>query len=415
MAHKFKILMVIAVFYPYTGGAEKQAAKLALELIKNNVGVTVITGRWNNLLKKKEELNGIRILRNRTNLIIPRKDSLDTGISFFRPHDGKGLRSLLHKIYVRLCVYFYQFSLLIYLLCHGKEHDVIHVHQVLYPAFISTLAAAIIKKPVIAKVGSSGSNSDINQIKKFPEGKCQLKYILKHLDRLVCTSSNMTEEFIEAGMDGRKIVLIRNGVSTDDFDRSYRDYRRLAYLGRFINSKDIPTLLSAFSRLLKKYTDLKLTLIGDGPERENITHLVKKLGLQNNIIMTGMVRDPASILKKNDIFIFPSLIEGLSNSLIEAMSLKLPCIVTNIPGNVEVLGESRKAYDIGRGDFMESGSGIMVNTGDIEAIERAALYLIENTDARQRLGDNAYQRIKQEFDIRNVAESYIRLYEEATA
>ena len=63
---KIRIFMVIAVFHPYIGGAEKQAEKLASELIKNNIDVTMITGRWSNLLKKHEELDGIKIVRNLT-------------------------------------------------------------------------------------------------------------------------------------------------------------------------------------------------------------------------------------------------------------------------------------------------------------------------------------------------------------
>jgi glycosyltransferase involved in cell wall biosynthesis len=409
MDHKFKILMVIAVFYPYTGGAEKQAEKLSGELMKKGLDITVITGRWSNLIRKREEFNGIKIIRNLTNLLLPKKSTLNTDISFFKPYDKKGLRTFLKKIFVRCCVYLYQLSLFIFLILHGKKYDVIHVHQVLYPAFISTLAASIIKKPVIAKVGSSGSNSDINQIKKFPEGKLQLKYTLKHLTRLICTSSSMIDEFANEGMDKKKMVLIRNGVSAKDFQRSYTDYRRLVYLGRFIKSKDIPTLLSAFSRLLKKYTDLKLTLIGDGPERENITYLVKKLGLQNNIIMTGMVRDPASILKKNDIFIFPSLIEGLSNSLIEAMSLKLPCIVTGIEGNREVMAAGKVGFT---DDFLETKNGILFKKKDVKGLVKGLEHMIEDKSLRAKLGENGFLRVKREFSLDKIAEKYIRLYEE---
>jgi glycosyltransferase involved in cell wall biosynthesis len=412
MEHKFNILMIIAVFYPYTGGAEKQAERLALELNKKNIKVTVLTGRWDNRLEKAEELNGVRVLRNRTNLLIPKKNSLNADISFFRPPRKPGILGIFRKIYVRLCVYFYQITLLCYLLSHGRKYDVIHVHQILYPAFISTLASAIIKKPVIAKVGSSGINSDINQIKKFPEGRRQLRYILAHLTRLVCTSRKMEQEFSHEGMDGKKISLIRNGVRIEEFTRSYRSSKRLVYLGRLIKSKDIPSLIIAFSHLLKKYDNLRLTLIGDGPEKYNIIRLIKEYKMENNIKMTGMVKEPGEILKENDIFIFPSLVEGLSNSLIEAMSFKLPCIATNIHGNIEVIGRDAEAYNIARGDFMESEAGIMVNKGDTDAIVKAAGYLIENEDARKRLGENAYLRIKQEFDIKNITESYIMLYEE---
>ena|GEM_PF-495627 len=423
--------MVIAVFYPYTGGAEKQAQKLALELIAKNIGVTVITGRWCNILDKYEQLDGLNIVRNRTNFNFYPRGKLDVSASFFKENPEKcnswteAVKLIFSKISVRISVYIYQLTLLLYLSSKRKSYDIIHVHQVLYPAFISTLCAKIWKKPVIAKVGSSGFNSDINQIKKLPEGRLQLKYILKNIDRLVCTTGKMQEDFINEGMDKAGIRLIRNGVKTEDFKRQYEKCAGLVYLGRFIKSKDLNTLIIAFSKIIEAVSkggneinligQLKLTLIGDGPEKNNIVSLIKELGLQNHVILTGMVKNPAGLLKESDIFVFPSIIEGLSNSLIEALSLKLPCIATNIPGNIEVMGDGRKSYDIKRGGCLETRYGIFFNPSDVEGLVNALSYIIRNQDARKRIGENAYSRIKNEFDIRSIADNYIKLYEEVLA
>ena len=414
---KLRILMVIAVFYPYTGGAEKQAEKLASELINKNIDVTVVTGRWSNLLKRREELNGIKIMRNFANPVFLKKGKLNTDISFFKPYAGKDsklkpVKITFNKIFIRSCVYIYQFSLLFYLLSHRKNYDIVHVHQVLFPAFISTFAARMLKKPVIAKVGSSGLNSDINQIKKLAEGRFQLRYILKNLDRLVCTSSKMKIEFLSEGMKKDKIILIRNGVRTEDFNRSYKSCTGLVYLGRFIKSKDIETLINAFSLVAGTNKDLRLILIGDGPEKDNIISLIKKSGLKDNIIMTGMINDPGEILRKSDMFVFPSLIEGLSNSLIEAMSFKLPCIVSNIPGNVEVIGDNGSNYIIGNGSFAESRYGILFNPADVDGLVNSIEYLLKSMEARERIGENAYLKVKDEFDILKVADKYTGLYEE---
>ena len=195
--------MVIAVFYPYIGGSEKQAHKLATELVKKGIDVTIITGRWSNRLKKYENINGFKIIRNLTNFVFISRGQLNTSLSFFQSDiyrkDLKIKKVLVffRKVFIRISVYVYQFSLSLYILSHKKDYDIIHAHQVLYPAFISTLCARILKRPVIAKVGSSGFNSDINQIKKFPEGKYQLKYIFKNIDRIVCTSRQMKQEFIQ--------------------------------------------------------------------------------------------------------------------------------------------------------------------------------------------------------------------------
>jgi len=416
---KLKVLMVIAVFYPYTGGAEKQAQKLATELIKKNIDVTVVTGRWDNNLKKIERFNGFKIVRNFTNFDFRKKEKINTDKSFFysgslsRKSKLKSIKIILRKIFVRISVYIYQSSLLLYLLSNRKNYDVIHVHQILYPAFISTLCAKILKKPVIAKVGSSGFNSDINQIKKFPEGKLQLRYILKNIDKIICTSKIMREEFINEGTDKNKLVLIPNGVKIIEFNRSYRACNNFVTMGRFIKSKNIGTLIIAFSETIQTAEkNLKLILIGDGPEKNNIINLIKKLKLEGNIILTGMVDNPEEFLKESDLFVFPSLIEGLSNSLIEAMSCKLPCIVSNIPGNVEVIGEDDSSYIIKKGDFTITKYGVLFNPSDTEALISAIKYVIDNPGIRKKLAENAYNKVMNEYNIEVIADRYIKLYEE---
>jgi len=414
-----RVLMVIAVFYPYTGGAEKQAQKLASELIKKNIDVTIVTGRWNNNLKKVEEIGDLKVIRNFTNVDFREKDRINTDKSFF--YSGrldsksllKSIRIIFRKIFVRLSVYIYQLSLFFFLISNRRKYDVIHVHQVLYPTFISTLFAKTFKKPVIAKVGSSGFNSDINQIKKFPEGRMQLRYILKNIDRIICTSKIMIEEFIKEGVDKSKLILIRNGVKAQKFNRLYRNYENLATMGRFIKSKNIDTLINAFSIVIKADGKrLKLILIGDGPEKDNIVSLISKMGLKENITLTGMINNPEELLKKSDIFIFPSLIEGLSNSLIEAMSYKLPCIVSNIPGNVEVIGEDKSDYIIKKGDFEVTKYGILFNPRDADGLVNAIMYVMANPKVRREIGENGYNKIKREYNIEMIAERYIKLYKE---
>lgn len=416
---KLKILMVIAVFYPYTGGAEKQAQKLASELVKKGIDVTVVTGRWDNNLKKIEEFNGFKIIRNFTNFDFRKREKINTDKSFFYSGSISGKSTLksakiiLRKIFVRLSVYIYQASLFFFLLSHRKNCDMIHVHQVLYPAFISTLCACILRKPVIAKVGSSGFNSDINQIKRFPEGKMQLRYILKNISRIICTSSIMIEEFVKEGADEDKIVVIRNGVNVADFNRSYENFNILVTMGRFIKTKNIDTLINAFSNIIKNTDkELKLILIGDGPEKGNMLNLINNLGLQEKVILTGMVDNPEDFLKESDLFVFPSLIEGLSNSLIEAMSLKLPCIVSSIPGNIEVAGDNDSDYKIKEGEFKISKYGIFFNPSDTGGLVNAINYAKDNPEAREKLGENAYRKILTEYNIEEVADRYLELYRE---
>jgi glycosyltransferase involved in cell wall biosynthesis len=416
---KLKILMVSAAFYPYVGGAERQAQKLAAELKKKSIEISVVTGRWNKCLRKMEEIAGIRVYRNLATLGCAGKEKLNTGLGIFytdaanRKPNLKKIKIFLGKISYRLSIYIYQVSLFFFLLKHKNSYDIIHVHQVLYPAFVSVLAAKLLKKSVIAKVGNSGFNSDINQIKKFPEGKLQLRYILNNINKIVCTTTIMKEEFLNEGLCSDKITLIHNGVTTEDFSRTYRTCNNLVFVGRFIKNKNIITLVHAFSRIIAEINgDAKLLLIGDGPEKESIIKLISELGLGKIITLTGMVKNTEKYLKESDIFILPSLVEGLSNSLIEALSFKMPSIVSGIAGNIEVAGSKGQNYNIGKGSFIIAECGLLYSPEDIDGLVNSYKYLFQNEKVRQSIGENAFARIKSDFDIKAIAEKYIKLYEE---
>ncbi|MGZ5484804.1 MAG: glycosyltransferase family 4 protein, partial [Nitrososphaeraceae archaeon] len=318
-----------------------------------------------------------------------------------------------NKIFIRISIYIYQISLFIFLLGFRKNYDIINIHQVLYPAFISTLCAKLLKKPSIVKVGSSGFNSDINQIKKFSEGRFQLRFILRNIDKLVCTSSKMKEEFLAEGINRDKIALIPNGVNVSNFRRSFEDCSSLLYLGRFTKTKNIETLIFAFSKIILNInSNLRLILVGDGPERDNIVDLIKKHNLEKNILLAGFVDNPGDYLKKSDLFILPSLVEGLSNSLIEAMNYKLPCIVSNIPGNVEVIGENNLSYNIEKDNFIKTKYGILFNPTDIEGLFNSVKFMLENSDIRKELGESAIEKVIRDYDIKIIVDRYKKLYKE---
>jgi len=415
---KLKVLMVIAVFHPYIGGAEKQAYKLAVELMRKGIEVSVVTGRWNSNLKKIEKINGLKIYRNSVSLNFLNKEKLNTDAGIFdtvtleKNIKFRKIKIFLRKLFNRFRVYFYQLTLFSFLITHRKNYDIIHVHQVLYPAFISTLCGKILKKPVIAKVGNSGYNSDIKQIKEFPEGKLQLRYIFKHITKIICTTSAMEKEFYQEGLPEHKIVKIHNGVAVENFKRSYKNCNCILFIGRFIKNKNILILLHAFSVIINTINkDAKLMLVGDGPEREIIHNHINELRIAENTVLTGMVSNTEKYIKECDIFIMPSLVEGLSNSLVEAMSYSMPCIVSNINGNMEVIGSSKPVGKINKGDFIKAENGLLFNPADIDGLVNAYNYLYKDEHTRGKIGKVALARIKSGFDIKIIARKYEELYE----
>jgi glycosyltransferase involved in cell wall biosynthesis len=385
---EMKVLMVISQFHPIIGGAEKQAKLLAQTLAKKGIDVSVITGWWRFGTFHKETIDGIKIIRN---------------YSCWGMFGIKGLRPL--------GVLAYSVSLGIYLLIHRNEYDIIHVHQVLYPAFVSTfIGKGLLKKPILAKMGCSGLTSDIKNLKRFPLGNLQLKYLIKKMDCLVTVNREGIEEFHAHGYDLSRIQHIPNGVSYSLSGKT--EYNRVFFIitaVRLDRQKGIDILLKAWAKVVAHENNLKLLIIGKGPHESAFKELSRSLEISDSVKFIGEVTKIEDYLEKSDIFILASRAEGMSNALLEAMSHGAPCIATNISGNSELMGES-PGLKIPLGEFRVAKNGLLVNPEDSEALTKAILYLIRNRSERETLGKKAREAVRQSFSIDLIADQYIGLY-----
>lgn len=122
-------------------------------------------------------------------------------------------------------------------------------------------------------------------------------------------------------LDGR--MRIREEFNVDDSDIL------CGHIGRFSIQKNHKFLISIFSELCKRHTNYKLLLIGEGELENEVKEQCKSLGLAGKVIFAGIRSDIPAILSAMDIFIFPSLYEGMPNTVIEAQATGLPCIISN--------------------------------------------------------------------------------------
>lgn len=389
MIVKMRILMVISQFKPIIGGAEKQAKLLAKALIEKGIQVHVVTGWWKWGTHKQEIIDGIPVYRN---------------FSFWGMFGIKGLRTLGGLIYM--------ITLAIYLIFHRSKYDIFHVHQVLYPAFVSVfIGKKILKKPVLAKVGCTGLASDIKNIQKFPMGRFQLKYIVQHLDRLVTTNQEGKKEFKAIGYPIERIAQIPNGVSFSLCQKIDMNPNLHAISAvRLDHQKGIDILLRAWAEIVKKETKVKLLILGQGPLEKELKQLALSLDINSSVEFVGLVNDPENFLKKSEIFVLPSRAEGMSNALLEAMCMGLACITTNIEGNKELISDQKNLM-ISEGQYHACERGILVNSDDPEGLAKAVLYLIRNFEKRKELGKSAQGFIQENYSIDKIAERYIELYQ----
>ncbi len=384
-----KVLMVISQFHPIIGGAERQAKLLAEKLIEKGIEVTVLTGWWKFDTPRREMVDGINVFRN---------------FSCWGMFGIKGIRTFGALIYM--------FTLALYLIIRRGEYDVIHVHQALYPAFVAVyVAKKFIGKPVIVKTASSGITSDINQLKRYPLGNIQLRYLIKRMGCLVSNSKVGGDEFKEIGFSESKIIFIPNGVEIPKEKRIFAGEVKLVMAAaRLSREKGIDVLLKAWAEVAALHPDLKLIIAGQGSLASSLKKLGQDLRLGDSVEFLGLIPDLNEHWRNADLFVLPSRTEGLSNALLEAMSYGLPCIATNVGGNFELIGEGEQK-NIVPGKFIIGRSGLLVNPDDVEGLSSAILYFLGNGPERREMGNRARLYIQENYSIDLIADKYVKLYQ----
>lgn len=169
----------------------------------------------------------------------------------------------------------------------------------------------------------------------------------------------------------------------------------LLSVGELNSNKNHQIIIKAISMLKNK--NIHYFIAGKGSKQTELESLVRENGLQDNVHFLGYRNDIAELCVCADIFCFPSFREGLPVSVMEAMATGLPCVVSDIRGNEDLI------YD-GKGGFL-------CNPNDSDAFARNIKILFDNSELRKNMGEYNKEKIK-EFSLENVGEIMEKLYEE---
>jgi glycosyltransferase involved in cell wall biosynthesis len=378
-----RVVMVVRLFHPWVGGTERQAHTLARALARSGVEVEIVTGRWFRGTRRRETLDGIPVFRNQT---------------LWEFGGIKGLRKFGGYLYIG--------SLLLYLGRRRNHYDIIHVHGLNYHTFAAVLAARWFGKRTVTKLANSGSASDVEKMRQDRQlagARLMLATALR-CDRFVALNQTIVEELAEAGVPRSRIVRLSNGVDLDTVESQRRatvhQPPRVIFVGRLHRQKGLETLLRAIRIVLgdRDEAEIRLTLVGDGPEREALEQLSRSLGIDEIVDFIGIVDDVAPYLRDADVFVLPSHAEGLSNALLEAMAIGLPVIVSNVPGNTDVVEHGR--------------TGLVFEVGNASKLAASLASVLYDANLRDRLGRAARGSVEESYSLQAVAGRYIELYDE---
>ena len=376
-----RVMMVVRLFYPWVGGTERQAHKLARELVENQVPVELVTGWWFRGTPQREVIDGIPVHRN---------------LTLWEFFGIKGLRKFGGYLYI--------ISLIWYLWRRRGDYDVIHVHGLNYHTFAAVVAGRLTGRKVVAKLANSGRASDIGKMQQDQQlalARFMFPTALK-CDCFVALNETVVQELMAVGVPRRKIVALPNGVEVEEIEAkaNYRLHNpgRIIFVGRLHKQKGLDTLLHACQQLCERYPDeIRLQLFGDGPLREELTALADRLGLTPHVEFRGETDQVVKHLQEADIFVLPSRAEGVSNALLEAMSCGLPVVASDVPGNVDVVENGK--------------NGLLFDVGAPDSLAGQLLSLLRNAELRQRLGQAARRTVERKYSLGYVAGRYIALYQ----
>ncbi len=373
-----RVAMIISYFHPYVGGAERQAQQLATRLLEKGVAVHVLTRRLPGSTPY-EEIDGIPVYRATT--------------------IGHGALASLS----------YTASTLRWLSQHRSDLDVLHCHQPFSPMTIGLIAKALWGKPVLIKLTGGGSHGNLREIQRLPFTQLR-KRMMQRVDQFVAVSVEVETGLRTWCIPVERIAQIPNGVDTVRFapptpkDRQ-RDRESLGldassqitiFVGRLSAVKRVDTLLRAWKNVHQVYPNARLLLLGDGPERTALHALADELDLGQTLTFCGALRDVLPYLQAADLFVLPSVSEGLSNALLEAMAVGLPCIASNIGGNVDLINDGE--------------NGLLFRPDNVEHLTEVLLRLLQDDIKRREFGRRARKTIEADYSLDKVTEKYVELY-----
>jgi sugar transferase (PEP-CTERM/EpsH1 system associated) len=213
------------------------------------------------------------------------------------------------------------------------------------------------------------------------------------------------EQHVEVAPE--RIRQLYSGVDTERFspspakatvDTGRRAMLTLGTVGRLDPVKNHAALLTAFARLAPRFADLRLTVVGDGPLKASLLAQAASFGLADRITFTGARSDTPELLRSFDVFALPSMNEGISNTILEAMATGLPVVAGSVGGNPELV--------------VDGVTGRLYDPGGPDTLEQAVLPYLTDPALRRVHGTAGRERVVQNFSLDAMVGRYLALYDD---
>jgi glycosyltransferase involved in cell wall biosynthesis len=235
--------------------------------------------------------------------------------------------------------------------------------------------------------------------------------VLRRFPRIVVVSRSLRRELTAAGLSPDRICVIPNAIDIARFvdgvsERAVEWRRRLTAastpviltVGRLYWQKGLECFVQSAAQIHRVMPQAQFWIVGDGMLRGKLQALIRDLGLEGVVTLLGLQRDIAAIMAASDVFVMPSLGEGLSNVLLEAMALAKPVVATRVGGTPEVVRDGE--------------TGWLVPPLQPAALARAVLQVLQDPDVAARIGSQGRDFVASRFAAAHVAAQMAGVYQE---
>jgi len=259
--------------------------------------------------------------------------------------------------------------------------------------FFDFLTVIFLSKLIDVPVVGEWMGSDL-LLKSYSMRTWVKKLLLSGFSINFVQSEQMFKEAMKLNPESNIEILPDKGVDTEFFKPQYENIDqsetvRILYLGRLHEVKGLEYLIKAFSSVKDKHPNSILTIVGEGEEKERLMKMIRSSRLEDSVEFIGRVeyKETREYYQNSDIFVLPSLSEGLPNVLMEAMACGLPSVVTHVGGNKELIKDSK--------------GGFLVNPKSSSELSKAINELIEDPELRNDMGEFNRKRVKK-YDTKRV-------------
>ena len=386
----FRLCVVAPLYHPSLGGLGRQAQLLTERLAGEGIQIFVIARR----------MKGMPPAEFNAKVKVYRAWSIKPYIhTFEKVKLGNILISLTFSV-----------SCAFLLIRRRKEYDIVHFHGASLPLIFNISLLKLLRKKAIAKVAAANVGTEAGSLKGryFGLGMFFIK-LLGMVDAFIATTGEIEMGLLGDGFPAEKINRIPNFIDFTVFGPATADekehlkkklglgeYPQVVFSGRFIERKGISFLLRAWKIIVDRASHARLILLGDGPLLENMKTLAKNLGITDSVDFRGHVRDIQDYLRAADIFILPSLQEGMPNSLLEAMACGIAPVGTRIGGVVDLVNHG--------------ANGILVEPGDVDSLADGMLKLLKDEHFTNAIAQRAGETIRDSYHLDTIAPKYRELY-----